>query len=162
MIILYPHDLRARDLTPHDGTPLPVASLPYDLAAAITLAFQTADPAGFTAIAKDEAGDRAVTPYLVFAIKRGPLAYKSSTSTWHDDQVCLKVWADTGQLADDLLPSLRTIFDGVTLHFQTGATTAFVEADRGQGKGSNRAVGSKRVFWASIDYSVRTRTGLQS
>lgn len=139
------------------------ATIPYDLPQAVVDQFEAlADTVldGFTAIYKDQAGDQSVLPYLVYSIKRGPLDFISSTSTWHNDKVCFRAWAASGDDAEDFLPDIRTAYNDQSLIFATGCTTAFVEADRGSGKGPGRGPGQRYIYFASIEFMVRTRTGL--
>jgi hypothetical protein len=155
-------DFYPLDLYPLDA--LSTSTTPYDLPQAIVSRFLGqvvigGPAAAFTKIYKDQGGDRARIPYLTFEIKRGSLSFYSSTSVWHDDRVTCKAWADTGDAADALLPSIRATFDQQSMVFSTGCTTAFVEANRDVGKGPGRGPNSKYIYFSSITFSARTRTG---
>lgn len=143
------------------------APLPYDLAEAIVARF-AAEPSlsgdgAFTAIYRDQAGDRAVLPYLVYAIKRGPVLLKTSSSSWYDDRVTFKAWAATGAQANNLADAVASVLEpagrGLNLSFQTGGTAPLYETDRSQGKGTSRGPNSTYTFWACIEYSARTSRG---
>jgi hypothetical protein len=159
---LHPLGLRPLGLDPLDSSGPAPAELPYDLDAAIALRFgelAATTLSGFTGIYRDQAGDRAVAPYLVFEIKSGSLALKTSDSTWHDDRVCFKAFAATGAAADRLVAAVRAAYDDRSLAFALGATTPFVETDRSRGKAPGRSVNVKYLYWSCIEFSARTRTG---
>lgn len=141
-------------------TPAPPET-PEDLAEAIKDRFlaNRAPLGSLTAIYADQAGDRAVLPYLCYSITAGPDYFTSDTSYYFDQSVMFKAYATTQDEANALRESVAAVFGVGSYDYQAGFSIPFFQKNRSQAKEPNRSVMAGYVFRASIQYSARCSRG---
>ena len=141
--------------------PEPV-TLPVDLAAALVARFESLASSvlqGLSGIYHDQAGDKAVAPYLVFKLSSASIELITSDSQWDDTRVRFEVLAGSQAQANRLRDAVASQggFGGWAGAFQAGAMSPMVRVDRNEAKERGRTVAGQYLFKAVASYQTRVR-----